>query len=80
MSWLVFHDALNGPPYSSVPGSPLAFLHPQLLRQLTRSLLGAAHIPLKRGGADAARIQASMFASQGDRAHIPQQRGGAPAG
>jgi hypothetical protein len=34
-------------------------------------------MPLKRGGADAAGIQASAFASRvGDRAHIPQRRGG----
>jgi hypothetical protein len=43
--------------------------------------LGAAHIPLKRGGADVAGIPASMFAISrvGDRAHIPRRRGGAPA-
>jgi hypothetical protein len=57
MLWLAFRDALNGPPPSrfSIPNSSV-------------NRLGAAHIPLKRGGADGAGMQASMFAGGiGDR-------------
>ena len=50
-----------------LPGSPSRFSIPNF----SVNRLGAAHIPLKRGGADAAKTQASTFASRiGDRAHI----------
>ena len=41
--------------------------------------LGAAHIPLKREGAGAARIRVCVLAGGiGDQAHITLERGGAP--